>query len=174
MGGVSPADWMDLAFHFIVPRTACQGKGTIFHPRRAVSGGWAGKQAPGRIPGRPGRSLSEVGADGLHPLALGHMEGTAAVAVAAGKAVRGGPLQGQVVLPGQLVPQAGQVVVLIDEGDVQARRAGVAVLAVDAAASALRRGELAETGVVPLLRRGVEVLEGPPAFPFRPQSPGGP
>ena len=99
---------------------------------------------------------TEVRLDGLHPLALGHVEGAAAVAMAAAHAVPGPLFQRQVVLPRQIVPLHSQIVILVDEGDVQSGGAGVAVLAVDAAAHRASRGQLAQTGVVPIRRRRVK------------------
>ena len=78
-------------------------------------------------------SRAEICLNGLHPLTLGHMEGTAAVTVAAADAVTGPLFQRQIVLPGQLVPLHGQIVVFVDEGNVQPGGTGMTVLAVDAA-----------------------------------------
>ena len=84
------------------------------------------------------------------------MEGTAPVAVAAAHAVPGPLFRGQVVLPGQAGSQPGQVVILVDQGHVQPGGTGGAVLAVYAFSHGVRRGEAADGGIVPLLRRGIQ------------------
>lgn len=74
-------------------------------------------------------SRAEIGADGLHALALGDVEGTAAVTVAAADAVPGGLFKRQIMLLCQLVTELGQIIILVDECDVQPRGTGVTVAA---------------------------------------------
>ena len=89
--------------------------------------------------------LPEIGLDLLHAPGLGHVKGAAPVAVSAPDAVPGVPLQVFVVAPGKLIPGPGQVVVLVDQAHVQARRAGLAVVAVDTRPGGLCRGKGAQT-----------------------------
>ena len=106
-----------------------------------------------------GKSLpAKIGLNLLHPPGLGHVERTAAVAVAALNAVPGVLVQMGVVVPGQLVSRPGQVVVFVDEAHVQTRRAGLAVVAVDAHPGGVHGGE---GRIVPLLRRGVQEPQQP-------------
>ena len=62
---------------------------------------------------------------------------------------------------GQRVPGEGEVVVLVDQPHVQARRAGLAVVAVDAGPVHVARGEGADGGVVPRLGGGAHKAEHP-------------
>ena len=57
------------------------------------------------------------------------MEGTAAVAVAAGDAVLRGMLEREIVLLGKTVAELRKVIILVDERDVQPRGTGVTVAA---------------------------------------------
>ena len=88
----------------------------------------------------------EIGVDLPHAGALGGVERTAPVTVAAPDAGVG--LDGQllVVVFGHLVPGQGQVIVFVDQGDVDAGGAGLAVVAVDAVALGGGGGELAGAG----------------------------
>ena len=69
---------------------------------------------------------AEIGADGLHALALSDVEGKAAVTVAAADAVPGGLFKRQIMLLCQLVTELGQIVILVDECDIQPCGTGVA------------------------------------------------
>ena len=106
-------------------------------------------------------SAAEVGADLRHAPRLLHMEGAAAVAVAALDAVLRMAAQVAVVVPRQLVAGPGQVVILVDQAYVQPGGAGLAVVAVDADAGGVPGGEGAQHGVVPLLRGGVQESQDP-------------
>ena len=86
-----------------------------------------------------------------------YMEGAAAVAVAAGYAVPRLFVKGKVMLPCKVIPDAGKVVVFVDEGHVQPRGAGMAMLAVYAAAHVLLWGKGAYYGIIPLLWGGFKV-----------------
>ena len=94
--------------------------------------------------------------DLFHALHLLYVEGAAALAVAAMQAVAGVEVEAGVVFLGQLVAGAGEIVELVDQADVEAGRAGHAVVAVDAAALRAHRRELADGGVIAHLRRGVQ------------------
>ena len=87
------------------------------------------------------------------------MEGTAAFAVAAVEAGRGLEGEVEVVVTGELVADAGKVVVFVDEAHVQAGGAGLAVVAVDAHAFGVAGCESADIRIVPLRRRGVHIVE---------------
>ena len=72
---------------------------------------------------------AEIGADGLHALALSDVEGKAAVTVAAADAVAGGLFKRQIMLLRQIVAELGQIVILVDECDIQPCGTRVAVAA---------------------------------------------
>ena len=103
--------------------------------------------------------FSEILRDFPHPVLLLHMERTAALTVAAVEA--GGGVEGEVeiVVTGELVADAGEVVVFVDEADVQAGGAGLAVVTVDAHAFGVAGRETAYHRIVQILRRGVHVVE---------------
>ena len=65
----------------------------------------------------------------------------------------------EVVVLCQLVADAGEVVVLVDEAHVQAGGAGLAVVAVNAHALDVPGREAADVRIVQLFRRGVHVVE---------------
>lgn len=94
----------------------------------------------------------------FHPGHLVNGEGTAAVAVTALQAVRGGLFERQIVLLRQHVAQPGQVVILVDQADIQSCRTGVAVLAVYARALRVLRREGGNDGIVPPLRFQVKQI----------------
>lgn len=66
--------------------------------------------------------FAEVGENFLHALGLVDMEGTAAVAVAAGDAVLRGMLEREIVLLGKTVAELCKVIVFVDEGNIEPRR----------------------------------------------------
>ena len=65
----------------------------------------------------------------------------------------------EVVVLRQFVADAGEVVVFVDEADVQAGGAGLAVVAVDAHAFGVAGREAADIRIVQLRRRGVHIVE---------------
>ena len=65
----------------------------------------------------------------------------------------------EVVVTGELVADAGEVVVFVDEADVQAGGAGLAVVAVDADAFGVAGRETAYRRIIQLVRCGVHVVE---------------
>ena len=87
------------------------------------------------------------------------MEGTAAFAVAAVEAGRGLEGEVEVVVTGELVADAGKVVVFVDEAHVQAGGAGLAVVAVDAHAFGVAGCESADIRIIQFLWRGIHVVE---------------
>ena len=107
--------------------------------------------------GRRGSWLrAEISLDFLHPAGLRHVEGAAAVTVAAADTIPGLFLQLIVVAARQFVPGPRQIVILVDDADVQPRRAGLAVVAVYTDAGGVLRGKRAEDGIIPFLRGGVQ------------------
>ena len=81
------------------------------------------------------------------------MEGTAAVAVAALYAPVSSDFQIPIVIPCQDIPGLGQIIILVDEPDMQARRAGCAVVAVDADPLRILGRKGSDNGIIPLLLR---------------------
>ena len=90
-----------------------------------------------------------------HPPALLHLERAAPVAVAAVPAGRGLRPQLPVVVFRQLIPSPCQIIVLVHQPDVNARRAGVAVAAIHTVPLNILGRKLSDKGVIPLLLRGI-------------------
>ena len=102
--------------------------------------------------------FSKIRLNLFHPRHLVNGEGTAAVAVAALQAVRGGLFERQIVLLRQHVAQPGQVIIFVDEADIQPRRTGMTVLTIHARALRVLRREGGNDGIVPLLRFQVKQI----------------
>ena len=81
------------------------------------------------------------------------MEGTAAVAVAALYAPVSPDFQIPIVILCQNIPGLGQIIILVDEPDIQARRAGCAVVAVDTDPLRVLGRKGSDNGIIPLLLR---------------------
>ena len=96
-------------------------------------------------------SLGKVLVNGGHPLHLLHAEGTAAFAVATAQAGIRFDAQLGIMVGGDGIPSQGKVVIFVHQTDIDACRAGLAVVAVDAGSGNGVGGEGADDGIVLLL-----------------------